>query len=312
MLNGEVLILGGSGTLGRAIIKRAYDEKWDCRITIFSTDPMKHHAIRSEYPDVRSVIGDIRDFTTLYNAMSGKDIVLHLAAQKHIPDGEYNSIDTYSVNVTGSLNVAQAAMQLNTPHVLAISTDKAAHPCNAYGASKYMMEKIWQEYSRLGLPTKYHLLRYGNVVESTGSVIEAWRNAFGKGQTIRVTDPKMTRFFLSPSQAVDLVILALKVESGTILIPKLPALSIGKLAHYTLDGDDPNTEIKWERVPYRPGEKAHEELLTIEETKYAVESNDFYFLRPNTTEAVTEEVKPFSSDIARELTQDELKALLND
>ena len=306
MLTGEVLCVGGSGTLGRAIIRRSYDEKWDCRITIFSTDPMKHHAIRSEYPDVRSVIGDVRDFTTLYNAMSGKDIVLHLAAQKHIPDGEYNSIDTYSVNVTGSLNVAQAAMQLNTPHVLAISTDKACHPANAYGCSKLAMEKIWQEYSRLGLRTKYHLLRYGNVLESTGSVIEMWQNAIQRGETIKLVDPDMTRFFLSPSQAVDLVILAMKIESGTILIPKLPSLSIGKLAEYTL-----GERKAWARVSYRPGEKAHEELLTIEETKYAVESNDFYFLRPNTTEAVTKEVKPFSSDVAKELTEQELKELLD-
>jgi UDP-N-acetylglucosamine 4,6-dehydratase len=305
MLTGEVLILGGSGTLGRAIIGRSIKEKWDCRITIFSTDPMKHHAIRSVYPEVQSIIGDIRDFTTLYNAMTGKDIVLHLAAQKHIPDSEYNSIDTFGVNITGSLNVAQAAMQLNIPHVLAISTDKACHPANAYGASKYAMEKIWQEFSRMGLPTKYHLLRYGNVLESTGSVIEAWKNAVKRGEPIKITDPDMTRFWLSPQQAVDLVIWSLKLESGLILIPKMPALSIGKLAEYTVG------EAATERVPLRPGEKLHETLLTIEETEYATESHDFFFLRPSTGLKVEKGVRPFSSDMAPELTREELEKLLN-
>ena len=309
MLTGELLLTGGSGTMGKAIIKRAFDEKWDCRITIFSTDAMKHSVIRAEYPDVQSVIGDVRDFTTLYSAMSGKDIVLHLAAVKHIPVSEYNSIDTFGVNVTGSLNVAQAAMQLNTPHVLAISTDKAVHPANAYGATKMLTEKIWQEYSRLGIRTKYHLLRYGNVLESNGSVIEAWRNAFRAGQTIKVTDPKMTRFWLSPNQAVDLIVLALKLESGIILIPKMPALSIGKLAEYAIGVDERNME--WERIPMRPGEKMDEELLSSEETEFAVESESFFFLHPTTSARLRNTIRPFSSDVAKELTEQELKELLD-
>jgi len=305
MLTGEILLLGGSGTLGRAIIKRAFDEKWDCRIAIFSTDPMKHHAIRSEYPEVQSIIGDIRDFTTLYNAMSGKDYVLHLAAQKHIPDGEYSSIDTFGVNVTGSLNVAQAAMQLNIPHVLAISTDKSCHPANAYGASKYAMEKIWQEYSRLGVRTRFHLTRYGNVLESTGSVIEIWNNAIERGEKIKMVDPDMTRFFLSPSQAVDLVQLAVKLDSGLILIPKLPSLSIGKLAEYTVG------EQEMELIPMRPGEKLDEELLTLEETAFAVESESFFFLHPTTTERLNNDIQPFNSAGAKELTKEQLTELLN-
>lgn len=307
----NILVTGGAGTLGRAIAERRRREGWTGKLTVYSTDTHKHDMMRRFYPDVQYIQGDIRNPDTLYNAMCGHDVCIHAAAVKTIPVSEYYSLDTYSVNVEGSLNVCVQAMRANVKHVLAISTDKAAKPANAYGCTKMMMEKMFQEFSRTETETKFHLVRYGNVLESTGSVIEMWQNAIKRGETIKLVDPDMTRFWLSPQQAVDLVILALKVESGTILIPKLPALSIGKLAHYTLDGDDPNAEIGWERVPYRPGEKAHEELLTIEEIKYTVESNDFYFLRPNTTEAVTISVKPFSSDIAKELTQDELKALLD-
>src|SRR3990167_4833670 len=121
----KILITGGAGTLGRAIIKRSTEENWDCGITIFSRDAIKHAKIRAEFPLVQSVIGDIRDPNTLYNVMTGKDIVIHAAAVKHIPVSEINSIDTSAVNVQGSLNVCAAAAQLGTPHVLGISTDKA-------------------------------------------------------------------------------------------------------------------------------------------------------------------------------------------
>lgn len=309
MLKGRVLLTGGSGTLGRAIIKRANDEKWDCEITMFSRDVMKHHRIKNDYPHIHSIIGDIRDFTTLSNAMVGQDCVLHLAAVKHIPDSEFNSIDTYEINVGGSLNVCIAAMQLGTPHVLGISTDKSAHPANAYGASKYLMEKIFAEYSRLGLSTQFHLVRYGNVLESTGSVIEAWKKSVAAGQPINITDPAMTRFWLSPSQAVDLVLASLEGKSGHIHIAKMPALSIGKLAEYVLGKD-----YKFRRIPLRPGEKMHETLLTIDEAPHAFIYDDHFILPPSTDEVFPYHIfedRPYSSDVAPELTKDDLMDLLN-
>jgi UDP-N-acetylglucosamine 4,6-dehydratase/5-epimerase len=307
MITGEILITGGCGALGRAIIKRANDEAWDCRITVYSRDAMKQHKVKNTYPDVGMIVGDIRDITTLTNAMVGKDCVLHLAAQKHIPEAEYYSTHNYEVNVTGSLNVCIAAMELRIPKVLGISTDKVCHAVNAYGSSKYTMEKIFAEYSRLGLSTSYHLVRLGNVLESTGSVLEVWKDAVSQGKPIRITDPAMTRFWLSPQQAVTLAIDALKLESGMTLIPKMPALSIGKLAEYTLDSG-----YTVERVPLRPGEKMHEELLTIEETEFAIESDEYFFLHPTTFQRVEKPCLPYSSDIAPELTQEELAELLQD
>lgn len=309
MLRGNVLITGGSGAMGRAIIQRAHKEKWDCKITVLSRDVMKQHKIKNLYPDVGMIVGDVRDFTTLSNAMVGKDVVLHLAAQKHIPEAEWFSIDNYETNVIGSMNVCIAAAQLGVPQVLGISTDKVCHPANAYGCSKMMMEKIFQEYARTGFETKFHLVRFGNVLESTGSVLEVWKNAVENGKPINITDPEMTRFWISPQQAVDLILLALIIESGTILIPKMKSLSIRKLAEYSLNKAFGDIEVQ--RVPIRPGEKLHESLLTVEECNYAAESNDFFFLHPSTSEMVEKPISaPYSSDAAPEMTQEELMKLL--
>ena len=306
MIQGKILITGGAGYLGKAIIKRATEEQWDCDITIFSTDAVKHLKILSEYPQVHSVIGDIRDGDTLWNSMTGKDVVIHAAAVKHIDVSEYNSIDTIDVNVTGSLNVLRCAAQLAIPDVVGISTDKACHPANAYGASKYAMEKMFQEFSRLGLKTNFHLVRYGNVLDSTASVLSAWKKAVEEGKPIKVTDPDMSRFWLSPSLAVDYIIEALMLESGHIYIPKLPALSIGKLAEHTVG----NVEI--ETIPVRPGEKKHETLVTEEELEFVDNEPSHYNLSPT-----TEIRKPnytmltYTSDKAHQITKEELTALLN-
>jgi len=323
MLEGKILLTGGSGTLGKALIKRAHEERWKCELTVFSRDPMKHAVVRRIYPDVRFITGDVRDFNSLLNCMAGMDYVFHLAANKHIPDSEFASIDTYNVNVMGSENICAAAMQLNTPHVVGISTDKAVHPANAYGCSKMMMEKIFQEYSRFDIPTQFHLVRYGNVLESTGSVIEAWKNAVSNGQPIKITSLKMTRFWLSPSQAVDYVINSLSFKSGLIYVPMMPALSIGKLAEYAL-GFEFGTEsaIEVQFIPIRPGEKMHETLVSIEEAeRHSIgwkECNGIagplVTIAPTTVpkEENVPSPAPYTSDSAPELTKEELEELLND
>lgn len=312
MLEGKILITGGAGTLGRAIIKRATEEKWPCHITIFSTDAIKHAHVRAQYPHVQSVIGDIRSYDAVYNAMAGKDIVIHGAAVKHIPVSEFNSIDTYEINVEGSRNVAMAAIQHQTPHVLGISTDKACWPANAYGATKMLMEKIFQEYARLGFATQFHLVRYGNVLESTGSVVQIWKEAIKNHEPLKMTDPEMTRFWLSPNQAVTLVLKSLQLQSGHIYVAKMPALTIRKLAEYGLELGSLD-EIVIERIPVRPGEKEHETLLTREEVPYATEYDNFFDLRPSTSEQFVQPcaIRPYSSDDAdRELTMYELQEML--
>jgi UDP-N-acetylglucosamine 4,6-dehydratase/5-epimerase len=307
MLFGKnIIATGGAGTLGRAIAERRKVEGWTGKLTVYSTDTFKHERMKRMYPDVNFVQGDIRNPETLYNAMVGHDVCLHLAAVKVIPTSEQWSLDTIDVNINGSINVCIQAMNAGIQHVLGISTDKVCHAANAYGSTKYLMEKIFQEYSRLDSDTAFHLVRYGNVLESTGSVLEAWKKAAEDGQPIRITDPTMTRFWISPQQAVDLVLDSFKLKSGMVLIPKMKALSIGKLAEYTLEG-----KYEIERVPLRPGEKLDETLLTIEECEYATESEDYFFLRP-TTEPKSENPveEPYSSDMAPELTEQELTELL--
>jgi len=306
MLTGRLILTGGAGTLGEAIIRRATEEKWDCQITVFSTDAMKHLKLKAKYPKVQYVVGDIRDANALLNVMTGKDYCLHLAAVKHIDVSEYSSIDTYEINVGGSLNVCAVAMQLGVPHVLGISTDKAVHPANCYGATKMLMERVFQEYARLDIPTQYHLVRYGNVIESSGSVVQAWKKSIARGENIKITDPQMSRFWLNPSRAVDCVLKALECPSGCVYIPRMPSLSIGKLMQYTV-GD-----VLFERVPIRPGEKMNESLLSEEEGWYALQSPEAFLLAPNTAGRFTTAVPPYSSDMAPELTREELEKLLEE
>lgn len=305
--NKNILITGGAGTLGQAIIRRSIEQEWNSKITIFSTDPVKHARVKGIFPDVNTIVGDVRDSVTLYNAMAGRDIVIHAAAVKEIPTSEYNSIDTYRINVEGSLNVAEAAIMHGTPHVIAISTDKVCHAANAYGSTKYLMEKVWQEFARLDTHVNFHLVRYGNVLDSSASVLQKWREAFADSRNIQITNPNMTRFWLSPSMAVDLIENCIKLESGDILIPKMKALSIGDLAEYIL-GEKIDGRV--DAIPLRPGEKMHETLLTIDEVDFATESDDYFFLRPSTTGRVPGAIRPYSSDMAPKLTKAELMELL--
>jgi UDP-N-acetylglucosamine 4,6-dehydratase len=306
----DLFITGGAGTLGRAIARRREVEGWKGRLTVYSTDNHKHDFMRRLYPDAQYIQGDIRNHETLYMAMCGHEVVIHAGAVKVIPVSEYASIDTYDVNVNGSLNVYHCAVRAGIEHVLSISTDKVCHAANAYGATKYLMEKASQEYSRIpNVETQFHLVRYGNVLESTGSVVEAWKKAAERGEPVRITDPEMTRFWLSPCQAVDMVINALKFSSGQIYIPKMPALSIGRLLEYVVGPNYPDIQ----RIPLRPGEKKHETLLTLEELDYAYEIHDDFILGPTTGFKSPDPPKvPYSSDIARELTRKELIELLDD
>ena len=311
--NKSIFCTGGAGTLGRAIAKRRQTEGWTGRFTVYSRDEHKHAYMRGLFPDVQFIQGDIRNLETLRLAMVGHDVVLHCGACKVIPVSEFQSLDTIDINVYGSQNVCIAARETGVEHVLGISTDKACHAANAYGASKYLMEKVFQEYARVNdHRTHFHLVRYGNVLESTGSVVESWKKALYNGQPVKITDPDMTRFWLSPSQAVDHVLSALEAGSGQIYIPKMPALSIGKLLEYV--AEDKHYEVQ--RVALRPGEKLHETLLTYEEGFYTDRqygNNAFFFvLNPTTTERCPDGEPPYSSDIARELTQDELQELLAD
>lgn len=303
----NIIMTGGAGTLGNAIAQRRKIEGWTGKLTVYSTDNHKHEVMRRKYPDVRFVQGDIRNAETLHNAFVGHDIVLHLAAVKVIPDAEWYSLDTLDVNVNGSINVCVQAVNAGIEHVLGISTDKACHAANLYGSTKYDMEKVFQEYARAGYETNFHLTRYGNVIESNSSVIPMWKRAIENGEPIKITNPEMTRFWLSPQQAVDIVLKSLECGSGKIYIPKMGSLSIGKLANYVL-GEGYEHVI----IPTRPGEKLHETLVTSDECRHAFDYWDHFVLSPTTGMDMPYHLLPqaYTSENAPELTREDLLALL--
>lgn len=307
MIEGKVFITGGSGTLGKAFIRRAFDEKWNCDITVFSRDPIKQLALKKEYPDVNFILGDITDFSSLSLAIVGHDVVIHMAAQKHIPTGEFNVMQTISVNLNGSINVAEACIQNMVKKCVGISTDKVVHSVNTYGATKYLMEKVFQEYAFMGL-TKFNLVRYGNVLGSTGSVIQVWREMEKEGM-VYATDPDMSRFWLTVDDAVDIILMALQtaIPSGSIVIPKCKAVAMNMLAEYTLKTEPEYTGI-------RPGEKRYEELLGKEESRFASESmvDDWIFLAPTTTEPIDGKEWEFNSENCPQFTREEILKMIGE
>lgn len=314
-LTGNVFITGGAGFLGRAIIARARREKWDCRINIFSRDDHKHAALRREYPEVHCIRGDIcgsLDYLTA--AMAGHETVIHAAANKHVDLSEYNVSETIHNNVYGSEQVAWAAVNANVRRVVGISTDKACHPVNVYGKTKALMEGLFVEANTWG-ETGFTLTRYGNVLDSTGSMIGDWRKKLKEQGYINATLPEMTRFWLSVEQAVDLILVAFVAPAGTITVPRPPALSMKRMEEYFLP--------KGMRVTYdgiRPGEKIHEELLTAEESPHAEyiyktsQYPDHWHLWPSVMKRTfTDEPFNYSSDKPdREMTRAELVAIVGE
>jgi len=306
MIEGKVFLTGGTGTLGKAIIRRAHEEDWPCEITVFSRDPMKQFPIKKEYPDVKFVVGDVCDFATLANAIAGHDIVLHLAAQKHIPTGEFNVMQTISVNLNGSINVAEACYHNLVKKVVGISTDKVVHAVNTYGSTKYLMEKVFQEYAMMQNVTKFNLVRYGNVLGSTGSVIQVWREMEKQG-TVYATDPDMSRFWLTVNDAVNIILHALhdEVLSGDIVIPKCGACTMEDLAIYTL-------KTTPEYLGIRPGEKRYEELLGAEESRYATVQGEWFYLSPTTSEPTRSVEIVFDSNVAGKLFSKDIKRMIGE
>lgn len=299
-LSGNIFVTGGTGSLGRALLTRAHAESWPVRFTVYSRDEMKQQALKRQFPAVRLAIGDVADYDTLEKAMLGHDTVLHLAAFKHIPAGELNVAAMLQTNLVGTQNVAGAALRNGVERVLFVSTDKACHPVNAYGATKLLGERICQEADALGL-TAFHLVRYGNVLSSTGSVIPLWKGQVERGELLTLTEPNMTRFWLTEQQAVDCLLGALGEPRGCIYVPKLPALSMRDFQECLFP------DVTCEVMGLRPGEKMHEELLTVEESRFAEDEYAYFCLHP-VTGAAEHEARDigYVSQFAPRLTQAEL------
>lgn len=262
-LDGHILITGGAGSLGTALIERAHTERWDAHLTVYSRDEVKQSALRERFPMVDFRLGDIRDTATLARAMRDVDVVVHAAAYKRVPEAERESIPCAQANVDGSIAVIDAAVAAGVRQVVGISTDKACHPINAYGQSKALMERLFQSQALMGSRTSFHLVRYGNVLASRGSVVPTLLQQVATDQPITLTDPTMTRFWLTLPDAVDLVLRALDLPPGHIYVPACRSTTMAELAEAVAPGH-PVVHIGG-----RGGEKRHESLVNEHEAPYA-------------------------------------------
>ncbi|MEQ8195895.1 MAG: UDP-N-acetylglucosamine 4,6-dehydratase (inverting), partial [Rhodospirillales bacterium] len=254
----SILVTGGTGSFGKAFVKTVL-ERYDVRkLIIFSRDELKQFEMQQtlspdKYPCLRYFIGDIRDQARLAMAMRDVDIVVHAAALKHVPVAEYNPTECIHTNVTGAENVMQCALQNKVKTVLALSTDKAVNPINLYGASKLASDKIFVAANNLSgdQGTRFAVVRYGNVVGSRGSVIPFFQRLVNEGaKSLPITDPRMTRFWITLQQGVDFVISCLDImNGGEIFTPKIPSMKMTDLAK-ALAPDLPH-----DIVGIRPGEK---------------------------------------------------------
>lgn len=266
-MEGSIFITGGAGFLGRAIIQRAQDFNWPCRFTVYSRDETKQDELKRRFPEsaITCILGDVLDAPHLEGAVAGHDVVIHAAAVKYIPEAERNSWETVRVNVDGSRNVAQAAGRAGVPLCLGVSTDKAVDPANQYGRTKAVMEHLYQEAPRRWPGTKFGTVRYGNVVGSTGSVATIFARQLAERGRVTLTDPTMTRFWMAPWEAVDLINHALgaleegDVPNGSCLIHPCRAMTIENLAWAVASHHGIVTFARHIIGP-RPGEK-HDELL---------------------------------------------------
>ena len=280
--NKTLLITGGTGSFGNAVLERFLNTDIG-EIRVFSRDEKKQDDMRHDFqvrmPEVadkiKFYIGDVRDISSVKNAMHGVDYIFHAAALKQVPSCEFFPMEAVKTNVIGTDNVLTAAIEAGVKSVICLSTDKAAYPVNAMGTSKAMMEKVAVAKSRTTSATKICCTRYGNVLCSRGSVVPLWIEQIKKGEPITVTDGAMTRFVMTLDEAVDLVLFAFEHgESGDILVQKAPACTIETLAKAVTELFAPGHQIR--TIGIRHGEKLYETLLTNEECAGAEDLGNFY------------------------------------
>ncbi|MCD0486888.1 polysaccharide biosynthesis protein [Pedobacter sp. MC2016-14] len=274
-----LLITGGTGSFGNAVLNRFLHTDHFKEIRIFSRDEKKQDDMRTQLKNekLKFYIGDVRDYGSVEKAMRGVDYVFHAAALKQVPSCEFFPLEATKTNVFGTQNVIDAAVANNVEKVICLSTDKAAYPINAMGISKALMEKVAIAASRniINDTTTVCLTRYGNVMASRGSVIPLFLKQIQEGATITITDPKMTRFLMSLDEAVELVLFAFEHgNQGDLFVNKAPAGTIGDLAEALKQLCKKDTEVKI--IGTRHGEKLYETLCTREEMTKAQDMGDFY------------------------------------
>lgn len=279
--NKSILITGGTGSFGKRFIKRILSSYKPSKIIVYSRDELKQYEMAKvfssqDYPCMRYFIGDVRDSQRLDRALSKVDYVIHAAALKHVPAAEYNPFEYIKTNVMGAQNLIEACINHKVSKVIALSTDKASNPVNLYGATKLCSDKLFvagNSYAGSG-GTKFSVVRYGNVVGSRGSVIPFFMNIKNSG-VIPITDGRMTRFWITLDQGIDLVFNGFeKMHGGEIFVPKIPSMKVIDLAN-ALASD---CEIKITGI--RPGEKLHECMIGEDDAPYTLEFDDHYEIHP--------------------------------
>ncbi len=285
-----VLVTGGTGSFGRKFAEVVLSRYQPRKLIIFSRDELKQLEMRALFNrprhNVLYFIGDVRDRERLYRAFDGVDIVVHAAALKQVPAAEYNPIEAVKTNVLGAANVIDAAIDRNVKKVIALSTDKAANPVNLYGATKLCSDKLFvsaNNYSGYH-QTRFSVVRYGNVVGSRGSVIPLFMQKRATG-ALPITDPRMTRFWITLQQGVEFVLHCLdRMAGGEIFVPKIPSMNIMDLARAI--APDCRTEV----VGIRPGEKLHEVMISQDDARQTVEYDHYFAILPEYHEWATEDV----------------------
>jgi UDP-N-acetylglucosamine 4,6-dehydratase len=277
----SVLVTGGTGSFGRAFVRRLLEGARPERVIIFSRDELKQYEMRQQFgdhPALRWFLGDVRDERRLSRALRGVEYVVHAAALKQVDTAEYNPFEFVQTNVIGSQNVVEAAIDTGVRRVVALSTDKASSPINLYGATKLTADKLFIAGNHYAgsQDTRFSVVRYGNVIGSRGSVIPFFRGLAEAGQPLPVTDVRCTRFFISLVEAVEFVIDSFDLMAGgELYVPRIPSVRIVDLARAV----SPGAELR--DVGLRPGEKLHEEMISPEEGRRAVKQGDRYTLLPD-------------------------------
>lgn len=284
-LDGQgILITGGTGSFGKCFVRTVLERYKPRRLAIYSRDELKQYEMAQvfnprQHSCLRYFIGDVRDRDRLEMAMSDIDVVIHAAALKHVPIAEYNPTECTHTNINGAENVVMAAMKAGVRTVVALSTDKAVNPINLYGATKLASDKIFIASNNLSgsRGTRFAVVRYGNVVGSRGSVVPFFQKLLDEGATsLPITDPRMTRFWITLPQGVEFVLSSMaSMRGGEIFVPKIPSMRITDLAAAIA----PNLPTK--TIGIRPGEKLHEVMITEDHARDTVELPDRYIIMPS-------------------------------
>jgi len=282
----KILVTGGTGTVGQRLVERLLEDEAEV-VRIFSRDEHKQFYMKEAFlpkwgdKRLRFLLGDVRDKERLSRAMEGIDIVFHLAALKHVPACEYNPFEAVKTNVLGTQNIIDCAIENNVSAVVYTSTDKAAAPTNTMGASKLLAERLISSADQWKGPRKTRFLsvRFGNVLNSRGSVVPLFCQQIAKDGPVTVTDPLMSRFFMEIDRAVELILSSLSLSrGGEIFVFKMPVLHIGDLTRAIIEMSGKQIEIK--QIGLRPGEKMYEELMSCEESSRSLENEDLFIVLP--------------------------------